>query len=126
MGSAEEFNMLTQQSNLPITFDDFLKVDMCVGRIISVEDFPEARKPAYKLKIDFGPELGIKKSCAQVTKLYKEEDLVNRLVIAVVNFPTKQIGPAVSEVPVLGTEVEKDVVALLDPGTNAVLGARVF
>jgi tRNA-binding protein len=110
---------------MEISFDDFLKVDMRVGRIISVEDFPEARKPAYKLKIDFGPEVGIKKSSAQATDLYTKENLTNRLIVAVVNFPPKQIGPIQSEVLVLGTPTETGV-AVLDPGPSAVLGARVF
>ena len=118
--------MLLQQPSLTISYDDFLKVDMRVGRIVAAEDFPEARKPAYKLEIDFGPALGIKKSSAQITRLYKKEDLIGRLVIAVVNFPAKQIGPMRSEALVLGTEVEQDVVALLGPESNAVLGSRVF
>jgi len=109
-----------------INFDDFLKVDMRVGRIIVAENFPEARKPAYKLQLDFGPELGIKRSSAQITRLYSKEDLINKLVVAVTNFPVKQIGPVRSEVLVLGTELEKDVIALLEPGPNAVLGSRVF
>lgn len=109
-----------------IQYDDFLKVDMRVGRIIAAEDFPEARKPAYKLQIDFGAEIGIKKSCAQITKLYTKDELVNKLIVAVTNFPIKQIGPARSEVLVLGTEVEKDVIVLLDPGSNAIIGCRVF
>jgi tRNA-binding protein len=112
-------------SSLTISFDDFLKVDMRVGRIISAEDFPEARKPAYILKIDFGPEVGIKKSSAQATQLYKKEDLLNRLIVAVVNFPPKQIGPIQSEVLVLGTPIDNTVM-LLDPGPDAVLGSRVF
>jgi len=109
-----------------ISFDDFLKVDMRVGRIVVAEDFPEARKPAYKLQIDFGPELGIKRSSAQITKLYTKEDLIDKLIVAVINFPAKQIGPVRSEVLVLGTELEKDVIALLEPKPNAVLGSRVF
>jgi tRNA-binding protein len=118
--------VLSQQPSKQITFDEFLKVDIRVGRIVSVEDFPAARKPAYKLKIDFGSELGILQSSAQVTRLYSKEQLQDRLVVAVTNFPPKQIGPFVSQVLLLGTEVEKDVVALLQPEPNAVLGSRVF
>ncbi len=109
-----------------INYDDFSKVEMRVGRIIAAEDFPEARKPAYKLQIDFGPELGIKRSSAQITKLYSKDDLMNKLIVAVTNFPPKQIGPVRSEVLVMGTEVEKDVIALLDPGSKAIVGSRVF
>lgn len=118
--------MLSQQSGSIISFDEFLKVEMRVGRIVSVDDFPEARKPAYKLTIDFGPELGEKRSSAQITRLYSKEELIGRLIIAVTNFPVKQIGPVRSEVLVLGTEVEKDVIALLQPAPQAVLGSRVF
>ena len=84
-----------------IDFDDFLKVDMRVGRVVAVEDFPEARKPAYKLTIDFGPEIGTKRSSAQITN-YPREELEGRLVVAVVNFPPRQIGPFMSEVLTLG------------------------
>jgi len=94
-----------------ITWDDFEKVDMRIGTIIAVEDFPEARKPSYKLKIDFG-ELGIKKSSAQVTDLYDKNDLLNKKIVAVVNFPPKQIGPFVSECLVLGAYTEKGVSVL--------------
>ncbi len=94
-----------------ITWDDFEKVDMRIGTIIAVEDFPEARKTAYKLKIDFG-ELGIKKSSAQVTDLYDKNDLINKKIVAVVNFPPKQIGPLISECLVLGAYTEKGVSVL--------------
>jgi tRNA-binding protein len=113
-------------SSSSLSYDDFLKVDMRVGRIVAAEDFPEARKPAYKLQIDFGSEIGIKRSSAQITKLYTKEDLINRLIVAVTNFPPKQIGPVRSEVLVMGSEAEKEVIVLLDPGSKAVLGSRVF
>ncbi len=87
---------------MTISFDDFLKVDIRIGTIVGVDPFPEARKPAFKLKIDFGPEVGVKKSSAQVTKYYTPETLLGRQVAAVVNFPPRQIGPFMSEVLTLG------------------------
>jgi len=107
-----------------IGFDDFLRVDMRVGRIVAVEDFPEARKPAWKLRIDFGPELGVKRSSAQITN-YAREELEGRLVIAVVNFPPRQIGPVRSEVLTLGASDEEGAIILLGPGSDVPLGARV-
>ena len=98
---------------MEITFGDFQKVDMRVGRIVEVEDFPEARNPAWKLRVDFGAELGVKRSSAQITN-YAREDLLDRLVVAVVNFPPRQIGPVRSEVLVLGA-VRDGVVRLLEP-----------
>jgi tRNA-binding protein len=106
-----------------IAFDQFAVVDMRVGRIVEVEDFPEARRPAWKLRVDFGPELGVKRSSAQI-KNYPRDALEGRLVIAVVNFPPRQIGPVRSEVLVLGTYSD-DGVLLLSPEPNAALGDRV-
>lgn len=107
------------------TYKDFLELDMRTGKIITVEEFPEARKPAYKLSIDFGP-LGLKKSSAQITNIYKPEDLVGRLVIAVVNFPPRQIGKFMSEVLVMGCDNEHGQVVLLQPDREVPLGQRVY
>ena len=107
-----------------IDFDQFLAVDMRVGRIVKVEDFPEARKPAWKLTIDFGPEIGVKQSSAQITH-YGREELEDTLVVAVVNFPPRQIGPIRSEVLVLGALDEERGVVLLRPDRGATPGARI-
>jgi tRNA-binding protein len=107
-----------------ISFDDFMRVDMRVGRIVEVEDFPEARKPAWKLRVDFGPEIGVRRSSAQI-KNYSREELDGRLVVGVVNFPPRQIGPVRSEVLVLGTYTADGTVLLLSPEPNAALGDRV-
>ena len=109
---------------LPISFDDFMKVDIRVGRVTRVEDFPAARKPAYKLWIDFGP-LGIKKSSAQLTRLYQKEDLLDRLVAAVVNFPPRQVADFMSEVLVLGAIGEDNEVILLQPDRSVSLGLKI-
>jgi tRNA-binding protein len=109
-----------------IGFDQFLAVDIRVGRIVEVEPFPEARKPAYKLKIDFGPVLGIKKSSAQITVHYCAEDLPGRLVAAVVNFPPRQIGKFMSEVLTLGFPDENGEVVLVTPTQNVPPGGRLF
>ena len=108
-----------------IEFDDFLKVDIRVGRILRAEPFPEAKKPAYKLWIDFGPEIGEKKSSAQITVHYTPETLVGRQVMAVVNFPPRQIGPVKSEVLVLGVPDENGAIVLLQPGQDVPLGGRM-
>ena len=111
---------------MTITFDDFLKVDIRVGTIVGVDPFPEARKPAFKLKIDFGPEIGIKKSSAQITVHYTPEELIGRQIMAVVNFPPRQIGPVKSEVLVLGVPDETGEVVLIGPGHEVPLGGRLF
>ncbi len=102
----------------------FEAVDMRVGRIVEVEDFPEARKPAWKLRIDFGPELGVKRSSAQIVN-YSREQLEGRLVVAVVNFPPRQIGPVRSEVLTLGATDEHGQIILLGPEADVPLGARI-
>ena len=107
-----------------LAFDDFLAVEMRVGRVVSVEDFPEARKPAWKLTIDFGEEIGVKRSSAQVTN-YSREELEGRLVVAVVNFPPRQIGPVRSEVLCLGASDTEGRVILLAPDSAVPLGARI-
>jgi tRNA-binding protein len=104
-------------------WDEFMRVDMRVGRIVEVEDFPEVRQPAWKLRVDFGEEIGTRRSSAQITN-YAREDLVGRLVIGVVNFPPKQIGPVRSECLVLGTYSD-GLVLLLTPEPEAALGDRV-
>ena len=109
-----------------ITFADFERVDVRVGRIVQVELFPEARKPAYKLLIDFGPELGRRRSSAQLTVRYAREQLEGRLVLAVVNFPPRQIGPFSSEVLTLGVADGSGAVVLLAPDADVPLGARMF
>jgi len=109
-----------------ITFDDFLKVDIRIGTIVEVLPFPEARKPAYRLKIDFGPDIGIKKSSAQITVHYSAEDLLNRQVAAVVNFPPRQIGPMMSEVLTVGMPDENGEVVLLEVSKPVPNGGRLF
>lgn len=106
-----------------ISWDDFAKVDVRVGRIVGVSDFPEARRPAWKLRIDFGPEIGVKRSSAQITN-YSRSELEGRLVLAVVNFPSRQIGPFVSEVLTLGTYRDTTVL-LVDPAPDARPGDRL-
>jgi tRNA-binding protein len=115
---------MAQASGGEIDYGQFEAVDMRVGRITAVEDFPEARKPAWKLEIDFGPEIGTKRSSAQI-KNYTEEELQGRLVVGVVNFPPRQIGPFSSEVLVLGAMDEEKGVILLQPDQDVALGDRI-
>ena len=108
------------------TFEDFQKIDIRVGKIIEVENFPEARKPSYKLKIDLGEEIGIKKSCAQLPQNYTIDELVGKLVLCVVNFPPRQIGPAVSDVLTLGVPDDKHECILIIPDKDVPLGGRLY
>ena len=110
----------------PISFDDFLKVDIRVGTIVEAQAFPEARKPAYKLVIDFGPEIGRRKSSAQITRNYALDTLVGRQVVAVVNFPPRQIGPFMSEVLTLGLPDADGEVMLLAPTDKVPDGGRMY
>jgi len=108
-----------------IDWDDFQKVQLRVGTIVGVEDFPEARKPAWILRVDFGPELGMKKSSAQITDIYARDELIGKQVVAVVNFPAKQIGPLMSECLVTGFHRQDGAVVLAIPDTVVPNGARL-
>jgi tRNA-binding protein len=109
-----------------ISIDDFLRVDVRVGRIVDVQPFPAARKPAYQLQVDFGPELGRKRSSAQLTQRYQPADLLNRLVLAVVNFPPRQIASFQSEVLVLGVPDADGNVVLVEPDAEVPLGGKLY
>ena len=109
-----------------ITWNDFEKVELRIGTITKVEDFPEARKPAYKLEIDLGEEIGIKKSSAQIVALYKKEELLGKQVICVVNFPPKQIGPIISEVLTTGFSDKEGNVALAVPDKPVPNGSKLY
>ena len=109
-----------------ISWSDFLKVELRVGRVVEARPFPEARKPAYVLHVDFGPELGLRKASAQITALYQPQELVGRLVVAVVNFPPKQIGPLMSECLVTGFHDADGNVSLCVPDRPVPLGTRLL
>jgi tRNA-binding protein len=109
-----------------INYEDFEKVDIRVGKVIKVEDFPEARTPSYKMEIDFGPEIGIKKSCGRFPQNYSKDELLEKLVLGVVNFPVKQIGPAVSEVLILGVPDENSQAVLAVPDKPVPLAGRLY
>ncbi|MBI2121405.1 MAG: tRNA-binding protein [Candidatus Wildermuthbacteria bacterium] len=108
------------------TIDDFQKLDIRVGKIIEAIDFPEAKKPAYKLRIDFGSEIGIKNSSVQIAALYKKEELLEKLVLGVVNFPSRKIGPFESEVLTLGVPDKNGNVILITPNKIAVIGGKLY
>jgi tRNA-binding protein len=116
---------MTESTNATITFDDFMKVEMHVGTITAAVDFTKARKPAYQLTIDFGEKIGIKKSSAQITVLYNKEELIGRQIIAVTNFPPRQIATFMSEVLVLGSVDAEGVVTLLTPDRGVENGLRI-
>jgi tRNA-binding protein len=109
-----------------ISWDEFSRVELRVGRIIAADEFPQARKPAYLLQVDFGAELGVRKSSARLTALYRREDLIGRLVVAVLNFPKKQIGPIMSECLLTGFHNERGEVALCVPDQPVPLGAKLL
>ncbi len=115
-----------EHDNEQISYDDFARVDIRVGTIIRVEPYPEARKPAYKMWIDFGPEIGEKKTSAQITKHYTSETLTGRQIAAVINFPARQIGKFMSEVLVLGFPDEKDEVVLIGPSRDIPNGGKLY
>jgi tRNA-binding protein len=119
-------HLVTTERAPEITFADFMKVDIRVGTIVSAENYPEARKPSYKLLIDFGPDIGLKKSSAQITAHYSLTELVGRQVAAVVNFPPRQIGKFMSEVLTLGFPDEKGEVVLVQPSKPTPNGGRLF
>src|SRR5438445_8215165 len=108
------------------TINDFLKLDIRVGKIIEVKDFPQARKPAYKLTIDCGPEIGIKQSSVQITENYTKEQLLNTLVMCIVNFPPRQIGTFISEVLTVGVPTENNTAILVRPDRNVPLGGKLY
>jgi tRNA-binding protein len=108
------------------TIEDFQKLDIRAGRILEVSDFPEARKPSYKLKIDLGAEIGVKKSCAQLVKNYKREELTSKLVLCVVNFPPRKVGPEISEVLTLGVPDKNEDCILISPTAEVPIGGKLY
>lgn len=109
------------------SYEDFLQLDIRVGKIIAVDDFPEARKPTYKLTIDFGSEIGIKHSSAQIVKYYQKEELIGKLVLGVVNFPARQIGPFISETLTLGVpDADHECILITPDKQNAVIGGKLY
>ncbi len=120
-----ECSFLCKNNPMDLTWTDFEKTDMRVGTILEANDFPEARKPAYQLTIDFGPEIGVRKSSAQITQRYQKQDLVGRQIIGVVNFPKKQIGKFMSECLVLGAVGDQGDVVLLSPDFKVENGLRI-
>ena len=117
--------MTDDHNKILVTFDEFLKIDIRVGRVVEAAPFPEARKPALKLVIDFGTDIGLKKSSAQITEYYNEASLIGRQVMAVVNFPPRQIGPFMSEVLTLGLSDEDGHIILIGPDSNVPDGQRL-
>ena len=110
-----------------VLYDDFLKLDIRVGKIISADDFPQARKPSYKLTIDFGSEIGIKYSSAQIVKYYQKEELIGKLVLGVVNFPPRQIGPFISETLTLGVpDADYECILITPDKPNAIIGGKLY
>ena len=107
------------------TIDDFNTIDIRVGKIVEVKEFPEARKPSFKLKVDFGREMGVKKSSAQIVANYSKDDLLNRYILGVVNFPPRQIGPFISEVLILGVPDDNLQTVLIQPDSNVPLGGKL-
>lgn len=108
------------------TIEDFNKLDIRIGKIIEIEDFPEAKKPSYKLKINFGNDVGIKRSCAQLVSNYSKEELKNKLILGVVNFPPRQIGPATSEVLVFGVPDKNHQCVLIEPEKEVDIGVKLY
>lgn len=126
MGNHKELPYDKIQYKIMATFEDFQKLDIRVGKIIEADDFPQAKKPSYKVKIDLGGEIGIKKSCAQLPQNYKITDLIGKEVLCVVNFPPRQIGPAVFEVLTLGVPDSKSDCILIIPDRDVPLGGRLY
>ena len=127
MGNQKKDGQLIKEKALDtISWDDFTRVELRVGRVVSAETFPEARKPAYILHIDFGDEIGVRKSSAQITDLYQPDELVGKLVVAVVNFPKKQIGKLMSECLVTGFHNDKGEVVLCVPDKSVPLGTQLL